>query len=251
MILKMCADESYDPKTSLLQVAGYLMTEDQYIALEEAVQEIRGVLPYFHMRERHYKEHPEVYRKMISLVNPSSVIYGFCVSLHESAHRKFFSAKIRGQLLSYWMGKPYTYALGQIMAACSFIVGQSPYQDCLISYIFENGHPNQGDADLFWGQLGQPEHVHLKKYYRYASHTFVDGKGPLGSVIQLCDILAWNANRAMREGKKTPEFEHLLKTNMCLVHHGKKDFLEAANAQMEKWLEVDEDGQPYKLPWIH
>ncbi len=113
MILKLYADETFDDKTKLLQIAGYLMTEEQFIDLDERVRSARGCLRYFHMKEGHHVKYIAVYKQLVNLITPESVLCGFCVSLSEKTHKQVTSAKVSGQKLSYWMGKPYTYGLGQ------------------------------------------------------------------------------------------------------------------------------------------
>jgi len=64
-MLKFYGDESVDDATSLMHVSGYLMTEEQYIGLDEAVQVARGDLAYFHMKEGHYWKYPDVYQSLV------------------------------------------------------------------------------------------------------------------------------------------------------------------------------------------
>ena len=68
-MLKLYADESVDNDTSLMNLSGYLMNENQFVALDEAVRQVRGDLPYFHMREAHYSKYPEIYQKLVNLIN--------------------------------------------------------------------------------------------------------------------------------------------------------------------------------------
>jgi hypothetical protein len=203
-MLKFYADESVNADSSLMIMSGYLMTEEQFVTLNDAVQSARGDLPYFHMKEGHAHKYPAVYQRLVGLANPNSVICGVSCSLYMQEHEFLMRHKLHGQKLTYWMGKPYTYLLGQVMALCSQQVSQTKYRDESIAYVFENGHANEGDANAFWGQLSNPRLTANKKHYRYASHSFVDGKGPLGSVLQLCDILAWNFTKFHRQRKFTP-----------------------------------------------
>jgi hypothetical protein len=237
-MLKFYADESVDSKSSLMIMSGYLMTEDQFVALDEAVQAAREDLPYFHMKEGHSTEHPAIYQRLVGLTNPNSVICGISCSLYIEEHEFLMRHKAHGQKLSYWMGKPYTYLLGQVMALCSERVSQTKYRDELIAYVFENGHANQGDANAFWGQLSHPKLVASKKHYRYASHTFVDGKGPLGSVLQLCDILAWNFTKFHRQRKPTPELDRLLETPLAWSHHGPAEIRNEILRGVENWKKI-------------
>jgi hypothetical protein len=93
-MLKLCADESIEPRSSLLSVAGYLMTEVQFAALDAAVRTARGDLPYFHMNENHQVEHPEVYRRIVDAIKPDTVIAGFAVSVYEKEYKGITSEKV-------------------------------------------------------------------------------------------------------------------------------------------------------------
>lgn len=223
MILKMYADESIDPNSSLMNLSGYLMTEDQFVTLDHAVISARGELPYFHVKENHAVEHPEIYKSLVALINPRSVLCGFSVSLKIHEYDAITDVRFRNQTTRYWMGNYYTYALGHIMAYVSEIVSLSEHRDDLIAFVFENGHPSQGEANMFWSQLSLKKYEELKRAYRYASHTFVDGKGPLGSVLQLCDILANNVTRSWVDGKETAEFKSLVQTQTFIEHHEAED----------------------------
>jgi len=151
--------------------------------------------------------------------------------------------KLNGLPLRYWMGKPYTYLLGQTMALCSEHISTTSYRDELIAYVFENGHPNQGDANMFWSQLSEPRYADRAKHYRYASHTFVDGKGPLGSVLQLCDILAWNMNKWRRENAKTPKLVRLFDTPTMSNHHDPPVIMRAIEMQVSSWREREKNNK--------
>lgn len=235
LVLKLYADESIDSQTSLMNVSGYLMTEDQFSALDEGVKRARGSLPYFHMKERHHLKYPEIYQSLVNLITPNSVLYGFSASLDVKEHEFLMSHKFNERPLRYWMGKPYTYAVGQVMGLCSEYLSSTKYKDNSIAYVFENGHPNEGDADFFWSQLATPRYAEEAAYYRYASHTFVNGKGPLGSVLQLCDILAWNINRWRRKGKQSAELQRLFKTPTLSNHHDRQVILKTIEIQIERW----------------
>ena len=102
-MLKLYADESVDPETSLMNVSGYVMTEDQFTALDEAIRIARGGLPYFHMKEYHYRDYPDVYEKLVSLIAPETVICGLSVSLYLNEYKKLGEPKseyTKGQTLA-------------------------------------------------------------------------------------------------------------------------------------------------------
>lgn len=238
MMLKFYADESVDKTTSLMNISGFLMTEDQFVALDGAVQEARGDLPYFHMKEGHHVTHPDIYKKLVGLISKQSVICGLSASLYMSEHKEMTRLKTNGQSMAYWMGTPYTYLLGVVMSVCAEWLDVHQPSNEFIAYVFENGHPNQGDADHFWGQLSKPRHSGLKNRYRYASHTFIDGKGPLGSVLQLGDILAWNMNKNDREKRPLQEVGDLLPVPILAYHHGPKEMLDVFTRQIQVWQEL-------------
>jgi hypothetical protein len=136
-MLKFYADESINAESSLMFLSGYLMTEEQFVALDEAVREARGALPYFHMKEGHYHEHPEIYGRLLDLINPRSVLCSISVSIFIEEHERIMSYQLDGRNLSYWMGKPYTYLIGQMMAVCSKQIAMSSYRNELVAYVFE------------------------------------------------------------------------------------------------------------------
>jgi hypothetical protein len=244
-MLKLYADESVNDATSLINLSGYLMTEDQFAALDEKIQKARGDLPYFHMKEGHHKKHPQVYQKIVDLITPQAVLCGISVSFFLNEFNKLMSLKTNGQSLKYWFGGSCTFATGAMMALCSGWLNQSPHRNELVAYVFENG-PFQEDANTFWAKLSLPRYKKRKESYHYASHTFVDGKGPLGSVLQVCDILAWNLNKMQREKKKSPELNRLFVTPTLYKHHGGDDIARNLHLTLDHWYTHDKHGKPYK-----
>jgi len=243
-MLKLYADDSSDDATSLVNWSGYLMKEDQFGDLDEKIQKARGALPYFHMKEGHHLKHPRVYQKLVSLINPESVLCGISISFYRNEFDKLMSLKFSGQSLKYWFGTQTTYAVGSMMALCADWLNESEYRDELVSYMFENC-PKQGDAEFFWGMLAKPQYRYRRDMYHYASHTFVDGKGPLGSVLQVCDILAWNLNNKEREKKNTRELNSLFKTPTIYRHHGVEEISKGINLSIDRWKLFDSKGTPY------
>ena len=232
VMLKCYADESVNPDSNLMIIAGFVMTEDQFIALDDAVRVTRGSMPYFHMREQHHTTHPDVYQNLVALIKPNSVLFSFSASIYTDEHKALTRGKLNNQPVTHWVGKPYTYALGQAMNLVSETVGASKYRDEMIAYVFENGHANEGDANDFWGKLSQPSQRRLKAYYRYASHTFVDGKGPLGSVLQMCDILAWNKTKLHRDQSSNQELDRMLDVPHSWNHHDAAEMTMSAGAKL-------------------
>lgn len=195
-MLKFYADESRDPKTSLIFAAGLLMTEPQAMSLEADVKRALGPLPYFHMREGHAKQHPDIYAALKKLIVKGRVLFGVSGSISEREHNALLSQRLNGQKLSTWMGKPYTYLVGHTMRTAATAVDHLHLGSAVkVDYTFEAGHPNQGDAEFFWSQLSSGRFPETAAYYRYAGHHFVDGKGPAGSILQLCDLFCWHVRR--------------------------------------------------------
>jgi len=200
------------------------------------------------MNEAHHLKHPAVYQELIGLIRPEAVICGLSVTRYLKEHKKLAEARseyTRGQPLGYWFGGAYTYATGAMMALCSGWLNKSPlYCDEQVAYIFENS-PHQGNVNTFWGLLDRPQYADRKQQNHYISHTFVDGKGPLGSVLQMCDILAWNLNKIQREKSKTPELNSLLLTPTFYYHHGPKEISDTLHGALDCWEQFDKKGNPY------
>jgi hypothetical protein len=234
LMLKLYADESFDDKTSLLHVAGYLMTETQFIALDSAVRDARGDLPYFHMKDNHEVEHPEVYRAMVDTIKPGAVVKGFAVSVYEGEYKEITSEKVNGHRLSYWFGGPYAFALNRLMGMCGEWITEKLQGESHIAYVFEAGHPRQGEADFFFRQLNSPSQEEQRRLLRYASHTFVNGKGPLGSVLQPCDILASNLTKLSRTKQESDALKKLWKVETVHGHWDKPAIARAVRLQTSK-----------------
>ena len=128
------------------------------------------------------------------------------------------------------------------MKLCAMKLADSAHADEYVAYIFEN-HPQDGNATTFLELLEKPQYIERKLDVRYASHTFIDGKGPLGSVLQVCDILAWNINKMQREKSKTSELNRLFKTPTFWTHHGPADIAKAFHGALDYWDEYDKSGR--------
>jgi hypothetical protein len=203
------------------------------------------------MRESHHLKHPEVYKKLVDIVRPEAVICGLSVSLYLNDYRRLSAPKskyTRGQSLAYWFGGAYTYATGAMMALCSGWLNKSEiYRDEQVAYIFENS-PHQGDANTFWGMFNRSQYAGLKDQNHYVSHTFVDGKGPLGSVLQVCDVLAWNLTKMRRENKIPSELKQLFFTPTFYYHHGPRDIQNSLRGAISHWEKFDKKGKSYLRP---
>ena len=79
-MLKFFADESRDPKTSLWA-----------ISLKADIRSILGPLSFFHMREGHVKQYPEVYGQLKQLIVKGRVMFAVADSIQASEHRAILS----------------------------------------------------------------------------------------------------------------------------------------------------------------
>lgn len=87
VMLKSYSDESRRPASPFLTVAGYVMTESQFKALNEKWRVALDGLPYFHMKEGHHRKYPKIYAALLDLITPDHMIAGFHVALHEPYHK--------------------------------------------------------------------------------------------------------------------------------------------------------------------
>lgn len=248
-MLKFYADESVDAQSSLLNVSGFLMREDQCLVLDKAVREARGTLPYFHMKDGHAVSYPDVYQKLLGLISKETVICGISASIFEKTHEALGSKKVSGQTLTYWTSKPYTYCLAHAMQVCGEAIDKyfPNLRDEYIAYVFEGGHPSQGDANRMFGDLDKQEFAQLKQFYRYASHAFVDGKGPLGSVLQLADIFAWQVNKADREGRPLEDVGRIFNVPIITKHHTAQEIYGTFVNQMRAWARRNQEKEERRL----
>ncbi len=235
-MLKFFADESRDPETSLFLASGLLMTEPQAIGLDAAIGTVLGSLPYFHMREGHAKQYPDVYENLKKLILKGRVMFAVSGSILESEHKAILSHKLNGQKLSTWMGKPYTYLMGHTMRTASTAadllhLGKS----VKIDYIFEAGHANQGDAEFFWSQLASGRFPDTAAYYRYGSHRFVNGKGCEGRILQLCDLFCWHVRKNLLAGEPLAVLGNEFRVPILTVHHEPEHILASVQAAFDAW----------------
>ena len=235
-MLKFFADESNDHDSSLFLAAGFLMTEPQAFSLEQDIKAILGPLPYFHMREGHAKQYPEIYSKLKKLIVRGRVLHAVAGSIREAEHKAILSHKVNDQMLSVWMGKPYTYLMGQTMRAATTAADQLKFRNSVkIEYIFEQGHPNQGDAEFFWGQLRKDKFSEMAASYRYGGHRFVDGKGADGSILQLCDLFCWHVRKNLVASEPLEILGREFRVPIYTDHHGAEDIVRSVKAGVDAW----------------
>src|SRR5437870_6994752 len=83
LMYRLHADETTDDDTGYICVAGYLSTSNQLRKLIPAWDEALKPLPYFHMSEGHRYNHPEVYGRLIELMDQEHFVAGFWASVNK------------------------------------------------------------------------------------------------------------------------------------------------------------------------
>ena len=244
--LKFYGDESGDSDSSLFRVSGYLMTDEQFERWDSGIRAALGnELKYFHMNEGHHLSHPEIYRSLISLIGPDSVLAGFDVSLYESEYNQEALQIRNKQSLKYWIGDAYTFALQVLISRCGEWVADNLAADEYIAYFFESGHPREGNAGYFLNQLPSRPQEAQRVRARYASHTFIAKDGPLGYLISPCDILGWHLTNWQRSGNPQCDgLKSLLKTQTIYRHYSADDIRAQFKKQIAYWQTVTSKGRP-------
>jgi hypothetical protein len=149
MILRLYADESGDDGNGIFRVAGYLMTERQWKALDRRIGKALGPLEWFHMKDGDHKKHPKIYKKLLRIITPKSVLAAFSVSVNKNEYDAMLSERVGRQPLKYWMGSSYAFLVQAAMGLCGIWCREQDLTDEWIAYFLEAGHPSQGDADAF------------------------------------------------------------------------------------------------------
>jgi hypothetical protein len=210
MMLRFYADDSGGSKKDRLRVAGYLMTDEQWLAIDGEIAEALGNLTWFHMKEGNHVEHPEVYKRLLAAIRPKSVMAGFSVSLQVADYNRAFKTGQKGSSIVQKVGTPYGLLLRHLLNKCGVWLVASGRTTDWIAYCFESGHPNSGDAHRFMEQLSTAKLVLPKLKARYASHSFLPKAGPYSNALIPADILAWHLTRWNRKGPQPAELTHLL-----------------------------------------
>ena len=213
MVLRLYADESTDDATGIFRMAGYLMTHKQWKALDARIGRALGPLKWFHMKDGDYKSHPKIYKRLLRTIRPKSVLAGFSVSVNKREYDAMLSEFSGKMPLKYWMGSSYTFLVQAIMSLCGVWCREQNLTDEWIAYFFEDGHPNQGDADAFVQLFKKKQYREHGTRARYASHTFLPKEGPLSKALIPSDILAWHLTNWRRGGNQCKELKHLFRTN--------------------------------------
>jgi hypothetical protein len=236
LMLKFYGDESMDEQGKVMNVSGFIMEESGFAFLDEAVQVVRGDLPYFHMCEGHHLSHPEVYARMCKLICRDFIKVGISASLPLNEHKAITDHQLDGQSLRYWTGTTYTYLLSLTMAVCNEWLNKTEPSSGYIAYVFEGGHQNAGDASYFFNQLQKWPLKTTRNSYRYASHTFIDGKGPLGSVLQLADIFAWHMNKEATGESSLEDVGKMFRIPIYTKEHGEQEIIESMISAKRQWI---------------
>jgi Protein of unknown function (DUF3800) len=218
--MRSYADESKRPGSPLLSLAGYVMTESQFNALSHHWRASLGRLAYFHMKEGHHTEYPEVYRSLLDCIRPEHMTAGFHVAVNEDSYNKLSSTRLQGQSLRYWFGGPYTFCLNAYMLLIGEWLAKNRPEEETVAYFFDRGHARCGEANMFLGMVASDSRFrHTKLRYRMASHTFLDGKTEIGHVLQSADILAWHFNYYLVKGNMLPEGRKITRAVTCFYQH--------------------------------
>lgn len=215
MLLKSYADESWNSASSpYLTIGGLLMTDRQFLELDAAWGETLGSLPYFHMREGHYYKHPKVYKRLLDcLMTRGAVLAGFASSVDKRQYDHRSRVKRNGQALTYWRGTAYSFAVRTYMNLVGIWLQEKDFSTPpYVAYFFETGHANRGDAErIICDIVTDPQYYQQKMGWHYASHRFLDGKSPIGKVLQAGDILAWLVNKQHATGVMPDEMKDLVR----------------------------------------
>jgi hypothetical protein len=210
MMLRFYADDSGGSNKDRLRVAGYLMTDKQWLSIDSEIAAALGDLKWFHMKDGNHVEHPEVYKQLLAVIRPESVMAGFSVSLDLKDYKLAFKSGKKGNSIVRQVGTPYGLVLRQLLDLCGTWLVASERTTDWIAYCFESGHPNSGDAHRFMEQLATGKLVLPKLKARYASHNFLAKFGPCSKALIPADILAWHLTRWNREGPQPAELQKLL-----------------------------------------
>ena len=114
------------------------------------------------------------------------MLFGTAITVNEQEYNGWFARKK--------IGSAYTYCCWQTLASIRSWLERNNFVG-EVSYFFEAGHKNAGEADGIMNLIfKQPE---LRLGYHYAAHAFVDKQER--RPIQAADIFAWlHANHFKR-----------------------------------------------------
>ncbi len=244
LLLASYSDES-STDFPILTVAGYLMTGEQFKALDLAWRAALGELPYFHMNEGHHWKHRKIYGELLKCITPESVTCGISASVDVNAFDLVTKEKRGNQSLKYWFGGAYAYCVGIYMSTVGEWVAANRPEELFVAYFMEAGHERQGEADMFLKLVASKlEYRQTKRDYRYGSHTFIDKKEDPGRVLQCADMLAWHLSDFHKNGGRySSDLQHLLKVPTHYRHMLPDDIALSIGNQV-KFMEGREEKTP-------
>jgi hypothetical protein len=219
-MLKSYSDESRRQGSPFLTVAGYILTEEQSAALDNAWRVALKGLPYFHMKEGHYYKYPEIYAALLSEIKPEQVTAGFHAAVREPYYNQLTSPQLHGQTLRYWFGGSYSFCLMAYMRLVGdWLKEMMPNEKC-VAYFFDAGDGRAGEADMFLKMVASDKRFETQKLqYRYTSHGWLDGKKEVGRVLQASDILAWHFSHLLMHGEMLPEGKKITRSVKVFYQH--------------------------------
>jgi hypothetical protein len=212
MVLRFYADESGDDHSGIVRIAGYLMTGEQWAALDAEIGRALGSLRWFHMRERDHLKHPHIYNGLLRTITPKTVLHGISVSVNRREYDALVSEPSGKKTLKQWMGGHYAFLVQAAMSLCGVVCREQERLDDWIAYFFEAGHPSEGDANTSVKLFEKEQYHGHVEAAKYASHTFLKKEGPLSRALIPCDILAWHLTNWRRGGNQCAELTELLRT---------------------------------------
>jgi len=219
-MLRSYSDESQRSGNPLISVAGWMMTEEQFRALDVRWRTALGDLPYFHMKEGHHSKYPKAYTALLDCVSPEHMIAGFHVAVNEDKYNLVTDKKLQGQTLRYWFGGAYTFCLSAYMALVGEWVKQNLPGEETAEYFFDAGHARCGEANMFLRMIASNKELrHKKQHYILSSYEFMDSKTEAGRVLQSGDIIAWHFSYLLANGRMLPEGKRITRAVKCFYRH--------------------------------
>jgi hypothetical protein len=190
VLAEVYLDESYEEGSPILCVAGYLFWKrkaKKFARDWRAYLDDKG-LPYFHMAEVPAARYgrgifatpelaEEVERELIKRTRKATEI-GFASTINEDDYAELVQPR-------EGMRSAYATALLSVMVQVRRWCERTDFNG-QIAFVFERGHPHQGDADEFMKWLFASERVTARM--RYGGHAFLPKETPC---LHPADLLAW------------------------------------------------------------
>lgn len=195
-LLRAYFDESGRPN-GLLCVAGICFAGDQARRLGKEFRDAFGKYGGFHMKDVVHKrngfvgisdeDRNRLVREAVAIVK-KRFCYGVVVSVNIEEYKKVAPRFIRG------LRSAYPFLCHMAMTAVRKKVNE--FDDKReINYVFEAGHPQQGEAELLVGQMAAT--AELRKMYQYWGHSFLPKADAIP--LQAADLLAWEVAKFQHE----------------------------------------------------